>query len=146
MSSKKGFDFLETQLEQSDKINQSKLQSILKNPQLPFIFANLMTLPMFEQVKLLTFHKLEKWHYIVPCWLSAFLHFVCDSHQFPAFPTKEGINSIVNVKNKEASTTGYRFQFLDSSFHDIMDEACGDHLASLFLAFDVQIFWPQQQS
>ena len=44
-----------------------KVQSVLKNPKLFFIFANLMTLPMFEQVKPLTFHKLKRWHYIVPC-------------------------------------------------------------------------------
>ena len=137
MSSKKGFDFLETQLERSDKINQSKLQSILKNPQLLFIFADLMTLPMFEQVKLLTFHKLEKWRYIVPCWLGAFLHFARDSYRFLAFPTQKEISSIVDVKNKEASTTDYKFDFLDNSFHDIIDEAYKEHLASSFLAFGV---------
>lgn len=138
MSSKKGFDFLETQLERSDKVNQSKLQSILKNPQLLFIFADLMTLPMFEQVKLLTFHKLEKWRYIVPCWLGAFLHYARDSYRFLAFPTEnEEINSIVDVKDKEASTTDYKFHFLDNSFHDIIDEAYKNHLASSFVAFGV---------
>lgn len=138
MSSKKGFDFLETQLDRSDKVNKSKLQSILKNPQLLFIFADLMTLPMFEQVKLLTFHKLEKWRYIVPCWLGAFLNFARDSYRFLAFPTsREEIKSILDVKDKEASTTEYNFQFLDNTFHDIIDEAYKDHLASSFVAFGV---------
>lgn len=135
MSSKKGFDFLEEQLKRSDKVNQSRLQSVLKNPQLLFIFADLMTLPMFEQVKLLTFNKLEKWRYIVPCWLGAFLLFARDSYRFIAFPEKEEISSIVEVKNQEASTTEYTFDFLDISFHDIIDEAYRDHLASSFLAF-----------
>ena len=137
MSSDKGFDFLETQLERSDKINQYKLQSILKNPQLLYIFADLMTLPMFEQVKLLTFHKLEKWRYIVPCWLGAFLHFARDSYRFLAFPATEEINSIMDVKDKEAFTMEYKFQFLDNSFHNIIDKAYKEHLAPSFLAFGV---------
>jgi hypothetical protein len=137
MSSKKGFDFLEEQLGRSDKINQLKLQSVLKNPQLLFIFSDLMTLPMFEQVKLLTFHKLEKWRYIVPCWLGTFLLFARDSYRYITFPAKKKISSILEVKDQETSTTEYTFDFLDNSFHNIIDEAYRDHLATSFLAFGV---------
>ena len=137
MSSKKGFDFLEEQLKRSDKVNQSKLQSVLKNPQLLFIFADLMTLPMFEQVKLLTFHKLEKWRYIVPCWLGTFLLFARDSYRFITFPAEEKISSITDVKDQGSSTTEYTNDFLDNSFHNIIDEAYREHLATSFLAFAV---------
>ena len=39
--------------------------SLIKNPLLLFIFAELMTLPMFEDIKLINFHKLDKWRNIL---------------------------------------------------------------------------------
>jgi len=55
MSFQKGSNFLEKQLKQSDNNNHAKVHSVLKYPQLLFIFADLMTLPMFEQVKLVLY-------------------------------------------------------------------------------------------
>ena len=43
----------------------------------------------------------------------------------------------MDVKDKEAFTIEYKFQFLNNSFHNIIDEAYKKHLAPSFLAFGV---------
>ncbi|KAF8803067.1 hypothetical protein BYT27DRAFT_7214906 [Phlegmacium glaucopus] len=135
MPPQRGFDFLESQLNRSDKVDQNKLRPLIKNPRLLFIFSELMTLPMFEDIKLVNFHKLDKWRNMVPCWLNIFLNFARDSYRFVAFPTEQKLESITDVKDCGACTTQYAFGFLDTSFHDIIDDAYRTHLALVFLAF-----------
>jgi len=135
MSAQKGFDFLEKQLNRTDPTNRNKLRPLVKNPRLLFVFAELMTLPMFEQIKLVNFYKLDKWRNVVPCWLDIFLNFARDSYRFIAFPTRDKLESITDVLDHEASTTEYAFDFLDGSFHTIIDDAYRNHLAPVFLAF-----------
>ena len=94
-----------------------------------------MTLPMFEQIKLVNFYKLDKWCNVVPCWLDIFLNFAYDSYQFIAFPTRNDLESIIDVLEHKESTTEYAFDFLDGSFHTIIDDAYRNHLALVFLVF-----------
>ena len=135
MTPQRGFDFLETQINRAGKNDQTRLRPLIKNPLLLFIFAELMTLPMFEDIKLVNFHKLDKWRNIGPCWLNTFLNFARDSYRFIAFPSQEKLQSITDVKDCETCTTEYAFGFLDTSFHNIIDNAYKDHLAPVFLAF-----------
>jgi hypothetical protein len=135
MPPQRGFDFLDAQISWSTKPDQRKLRPLIKNPQLLFIFSELMTLPMFEDVKLVNFHKLDKWQNVGPCWLNTFLNFACDSYRYIAFPAKEKLDSITDVMDCGASTTNYAFGFLDMSFHTIIDDAYKNHLAPVFMAF-----------
>jgi hypothetical protein len=135
MSPQTGFDFLESQINRASKLDQAKLQPLIKNPSLLFIFSELMTLPMFEDIKLVNFHRLDKWRNVGPCWLHKFLNFARDSYRFLAYPAEEKLESITEVKDRAASTTEYVFGFLDTPFHEIIDEAYKTHLAPNFLAF-----------
>lgn len=137
MSIDKGFEFLEGQLEKSDLNSQVQLRRIVKNPHLLFIFADLITIPMFEKLKIINFSNLTKWRNIVPCWLSMFMDFARDTYQYLAFPPPpfEQISSILDIKSQDISNTAYTFGFLDTPFHDIIEEAYKKHLAHTFLAF-----------
>jgi hypothetical protein len=135
MPQQRGFDFLESQLERSNIADQNRLRPLIKDPRVLFIFSELMTLPMFEEIKLVNFHKLEKWRHIIPCWLSFFLNFARDSYRYIAFPIEDDLQSISDVEDREASLTNYTFDFLDISFHDIIDSAYINHLAPVFLSF-----------
>lgn len=135
MSPERGFEFLGIQLSRSDQANQTKLCPLVKNPHLLFIFSELMTILMFEDIRLVNFHKLDKWRNVVPCWLNVFLNFAHDSYRFITFPTKDKVGSITDVKDHDADTTEYAFGFLDTSFHTIIDNAYRSHLAPVFLSF-----------
>jgi hypothetical protein len=135
MDMQKGFDFLEGQLQRSDKAAQAQLRRILKNPSLLFIFSDLITIPMFEKLKLINYRTLSDWRYIVPCWLSVFMDFARDSYHYLAFPPSQQINSILDIKVHNSSKTAYTFGFLDTHFHDIIDEAYKTHLAKAFIGF-----------
>lgn len=135
MSPEDGFEFLESQISRSSKADQTKLRPLIKNPRLLLVFSELMSLPMFEDIKLVNFHKLDKWRNMVPCWLNTFLSFARDSYRFLAYPTQDKLDSITNVKDCDACTTKYAFGFLNTSFHDIIDDAYKNHLAPIFPAF-----------
>ncbi|KAF8814193.1 hypothetical protein BYT27DRAFT_7019123, partial [Phlegmacium glaucopus] len=94
----------------------------------------LMALPMFDEIKLVNFHRLDKWHNIASCWLNIFLKFARDSYRYIAFPTNQNLQSLADVMDKEASTMDYTFDFLNTSFHKIIDEAYKTHLAPEYRA------------
>jgi len=68
----------------------------------------------------------------VSCWLGNFLHFAHDSYKFIAFPIDKKIKFFVDVKDHAAAKTQYTFDFLDNTFHNIIDEVYRDHLAPVF--------------
>jgi hypothetical protein len=135
MSPTSAFDFLESQLKRSNEADQNKLRPLIKNSRLLLIFSELMAIPMFDEIKLVNFHRLDKWRNIVPCWLNVFLNFARDSYRFIAFPTTNPLQSISEVMDKETSMVVYNFDFLDTSFHNIIDNAYKAHLAKVFLSF-----------
>ena len=137
MTIEKGFEFLEGQLKKSDAESQTQLRRIIKNPRLLFIFADLLTIPMFEKLKLISYSNLSNWRHIVPCWLSVFMDYARDSYQYLAFPPppSQQIDCILDIKTHNSSKTAYTFGFLDTDFHGIIDDAYKTHLAHTFLAF-----------
>jgi len=137
MTVEKGFRFLEGQLGKSDTESSVQLRQIVKNPRLLFIFSDLITIPMFEKLKLISFNNLSKWRRIAPCWLSVFMDFARDSYQYLAFPPPpaQQIRSILDIKAHDSSNTVYTFGFLDTHFHGIIEDAYKTHLAQAFLAF-----------
>jgi len=135
MTVDKGFGFLEAQLKRSDTESQSQLKHIVKNPRLLFIFADLITIPMFEKLKLINFNKLTEWRLTVPCWLAVFVDFAGDSYKFLAFPPAQKIDSILDIKAHSSSDTEYVYGFLGTWFHTIIEEAYKTHLAESFFAF-----------
>ena len=135
MTVEKGFEFLETQLKRSDNESQTQLRRIVKNPRLLFIFADLITIPMFEKLKLINFNKLTEWRLTVPCWLSVFMDFARDSYKYLALPPGQEINSILDIKEQNSLDTQYIYGFLGPEFHKIIEEAYKTHLAAAFFAF-----------
>ena len=137
MTIEKGFELLEGQLKKSDTESQTQLHHIIKNPQLLFIFADLLTILMFEKLKLISYSNLSNWQHILPCWLSVFMDYARDSYQSLAFPPppSQQINSILEIKKHDSSKTAYTFDFLDTDFHGIIDDAYKTHLTHTFLVF-----------
>jgi hypothetical protein len=135
MTVEKGFQFLETQLQRSDMESQAQLRRIIKNPRLLFIFADLITIPMFEKLKLINFNKLNEWRLTVPCWLSVFMDFARDSYKYLAFPPTQEIKSILDIKEHSSSDTEYVYGILGPQFHTIIEDTYKNHLATPFFAF-----------
>lgn len=135
MSTKQGAAFLEDQLLRTGKEQQSQLRSILRNPQLLYLFANLKSIPMFEAVALIKYTNLYKWNRVVGCWLEAFLAFGMDSYRFLCSKPDTTFQMICDSKQNQSSDCYYDYGMLDEGFHVIIDEAYKIHLASTFLAF-----------
>ncbi|EDR13011.1 uncharacterized protein LACBIDRAFT_322405 [Laccaria bicolor S238N-H82] len=110
-----GFMFLQAQLKRSD---------------------NLITIPMFEKLKLIDFNKSTEWWLTVLCWLSIFMDFAKDSYKYLAFPPAAwNIKSILDIKEHSSPDIQFLYGFLGPEFHTIIDNAYKTHLATPFFAF-----------
>ncbi|KAF8957917.1 hypothetical protein BDZ97DRAFT_1592406, partial [Flammula alnicola] len=133
-----GFAFLQDQLKRSDSGSHQKFSTIVKNPDLLFIFADLMAIPMFEKVHLVNFANLYDWRRMTRVWLDVFLKYARDTYRYIAYPAKDPLASIADVMEKSSSSVSYMYGFLDSTFHDIIDEAYKNHLAKAMVAFGIK--------
>ncbi|KAF8954650.1 hypothetical protein BDZ97DRAFT_1765880 [Flammula alnicola] len=138
MTKEKGFAFLQDQLKRSDSGSHQKFSTIVKNPDLLFIFADLMAIPMFEKVHLVNFANLYDWRRMTRVWLNVFLKYARDTYRYIAYPAKDPLASIADVMEKSSSSVSYMYGFLDSTFHDIIDEAYKNHLAKAMVAFGIK--------
>lgn len=133
-----GYRFLQKQLQRSDIDSQTQINKVLRNPHLLFIFADINSIPMFDKLRLVNFHNLDKWRHGVSTWLTVFLEYARDSYKYLALPVdptnkdKEQEKTILDIRNIDLE---YDFGFLDEKFHTIIDDAYKTHLSNSFFLF-----------
>ncbi len=61
MTQDDGYRFLQDQMKMTSDSSKTKIASIIKSPQLLFLFSNLTKIPMFEDSKLINYNRIYAW-------------------------------------------------------------------------------------